>query len=295
MKDLIENFLYYLSVERNLAKNTINSYRRDLNNYKEFLDSKKINDLSSTTRETLSDFLFWRKDKGISASSIARQLAAIKSFHRFLVRERIVKHDPTALLDSPKLWKRIPDTLSSNEVETLLSQPQIKDKYGIRDKAIMELMYATGMRVSEAVNLKLESVNMDVGFVRCFGKGGKERIVPIGKKSAVAVARYINGLRKETDKLAQSNNLFLNRFGRPLSRVWVWKMIKFYAKKAGIKKHIKPHILRHSFATHLLEGGADLRSVQEMLGHASISTTQIYTHVNKDRLKSIHKKFHPRG
>ncbi|MDP8260622.1 MAG: site-specific tyrosine recombinase XerD [Candidatus Gygaella obscura] len=295
MKDLIENFLNYLSVERNLAKNTISSYRRDLNSYSDFLSTKKIVNISSTTRQTLSDFLFWRKDRGISSSSIARQLAAIKSFYRFLVRERLIRHDPTALLDSPKLWKRIPDVLSFPEVEALLAGPDMKDKFGVRDKAILELIYATGMRVSEAVNLKLQSVNLEVGFVRCFGKGGKERIVPIGKKAVSAVNRYIIGLRKDMNKLSESNSLFLNRFGKPLSRVWVWKMVKFYGKKARIKKIIKPHILRHSFATHLLEGGADLRSVQEMLGHASISTTQIYTHINKDRLKSIHKKFHPRG
>jgi integrase/recombinase XerD len=235
-----------------------------------------------------------QKDRGISANSIARRLAAIRMFHRFLTRERILKNDPTTLIDSPKLWKKIPDTLSLNEVDALISQPSIRDKQGVRDRAILETMYATGMRVSEAVNLKLDNVNLNIGFLRCIGKGNKERVIPLGKKAIASLNRYLEVGRPHLLKNRQSEFLFLNRFGKKLSRQSFWKLIKKYAREARIRKPIRPHILRHSFATHLLERGADLRSVQEMLGHSNISTTQIYTHVNKDRLKAIHKMYHPR-
>jgi integrase/recombinase XerD len=215
-------------------------------------------------------------------------------FHRFLARERILSADPSALIDSPKLWKRVPDTLSVNEVEALIAQPDVRDTQGIRDKAILETLYATGMRVSEAVNLKKDNVNLEIGFLRCIGKGNKERIVPLGKKAIASIKRYLEASRPKLIKNKESEFLFVSRLGSKISRQSFWKIIKKYARLARIKKPIKPHILRHSFATHLLERGADLRSVQEMLGHSDISTTQIYTHVNKDRLKSIHKQFHPR-
>jgi integrase/recombinase XerD len=239
--------------------------------------------------------MFWQKKKGISASSIARRLAAIKMFHRFLVRETILKDDPTALLDSPRLWKKIPSTLSLQEVERLIAQPDIRHKQGVRDKAILECMYATGARVSEIVNLKLDDLNLEVGFLRCVGKGNKERIVPLGKRACVAISRYLGSLRQVLAKKKNSDFLFLNRCGGKISRQSIWKIIKKYARLARIKKEVRPHILRHSFATHLLERGADLRSVQEMLGHSDIATTQIYTHINKDRLKTIHKMYHPRA
>jgi len=215
-------------------------------------------------------------------------------FYRFLVRERILKDDPTSLIDSPKLWKKIPETLSLNEVETLLDQPDIRNKQGIRNKAILETLYATGMRVSEAVNLKKDNVNLDIGFLRCIGKGNKERVIPLGKKAILSLKRYLASSRPALAKKKDCEFLFLNRSGNKISRQSLWEMLKKYAKAARIKKPIRPHILRHSFATHLLERGADLRSVQEMLGHSNISTTQIYTHVNKERLKSIHRMFHPR-
>lgn len=294
MRELVDSFLNYLAVERNLSGNTIISYRRDLGDYLNFLKTKQIEDIAKTTKNEITNFLYWRKDKGLSSSSVARQLAAVKSFYRFLIRERLLTADPSSLLDSPKLWKRIPETLSIAEVDSLLTSPNIKTKQGIRDKAIFELMYATGMRVSEVVNIKLADVNIEAGFVRCLGKGNKERIIPVGKKAIVAIQRYLENSRKYFAKRSSCNNMFLNRFGNPLSRISIWKLIKYYAKKARIKKEIKPHLLRHSFATHLLERGADLRSVQEMLGHANISTTQIYTHINKDRLKLIHKTYHPR-
>jgi len=235
-----------------------------------------------------------QKEAGLSVNSIARSLAAIKSFYRFLNRERILKDDPSSLVDSPKLWKKIPETLSLNEVDCLLNQPSIRDRQGVRDKAILETLYATGMRVSEAVNLRSDNVNLDIGFLRCVGKGNKERVIPLGKKAISSLRRYLGVSRPGFLKNKQSAYLFLNRSGGKISRQSLWKIIKKYARQARIKKPIHPHILRHSFATHLLERGADLRSVQEMLGHANISTTQLYTHINKERLKTIHKMFHPR-
>jgi integrase/recombinase XerD len=294
MLELLDLFLNYLSVERGLSRNTIVSYRQDLESYAEFLNSCHIASLSQTTKQQVTNFMLRQKEAGLSVNSIARSLAAIKSFYRFLTRERILKDDPSSLVDSPKLWKKIPETLSLNEVESLLSQPSIRDRQGMRDKAILETLYATGMRVSEAVNLRLDNVNLDIGFLRCLGKGNKERVIPLGKKAIVNLKRYIGSSRPYFLKKKSSEYLFLNRSGNKLARQSFWKLIKKYARSARIKKPIKPHILRHSFATHLLERGADLRSVQEMLGHANISTTQLYTHINKERLKSIHKMFHPR-
>jgi integrase/recombinase XerD len=294
MKELIDSFLDYLSVERGLAGNTIVSYREDLNSYMDFLQRHHVDALSKIAKNDIINFMLSQKDRGISANSIARRLAAIRMFHRFLARERILKSDPTSLIDSPKLWKKIPDTLSLNEVETLLSQPNIRDRQGIRDRSILETLYATGMRVSEAANLKVNNVNLDIGFLRCIGKGNKERVIPLGKKAVGSLRRYLEISRPCLLKKKESEFLFLNRFGKKISRQSLWKIIKRYAREARIKKPIMPHILRHSFATHLLERGADLRSVQEMLGHANISTTQIYTHINKERLKTIHRMFHPR-
>lgn len=294
MKELIDSFLSYLSVERGLSKNTIISYREDLNAYLDFIEKRGIASLGKIGKNDITDFMLSQKDKGISASSVARRLAAIRMFHRFLARERILKADPSILIDSPKLWKKIPETLTFNEVDFLLSQPDIRSTQGIRDRAILETLYATGMRVSEAVNLKVDNVNLDVGFLRCIGKGNKERVIPLGKKAVAAIKRYLESVRGGFLKGKESNFLFLNRSGNRISRQSLWKIIKKYARQARIKKPMKPHILRHSFATHLLERGADLRSVQEMLGHSNISTTQIYTHINRDRLKTIHRMFHPR-
>jgi len=294
MHELIENFLNYLSVERSLARNTIVSYQKDLRVYVTYLQSKAIDAFSKIRREDITDFMFFQKDKGLSANSIARSLAAIRMFHRFLVRERIVKSDPTSLIDSPKLFKRIPEILSINEVEALLAAPNVRLTQGIRDKAIIETMYATGMRASEVVTLRLDNVNLEIGFLRCIGKGNKERIIPLGKKAIASIRKYLESSRQALIRNKESSVLFLNRSGKGLSRQSLWKIIKRYARQARIKKSIKPHILRHSFATHLLERGADLRSVQEMLGHSNISTTQIYTHVTRDRLKTIHRMFHPR-
>jgi len=294
VKEFIDTFLNYMAVERGLAKNTVSAYQDDLLAYSDFLSKRSIDALSRTERNDIVNFMLFQKDKGISANSISRRLAAIKMFYRFLVRERLLKNDPTSLIDSPKLWKKIPETLSLNEVEALLNAADLRSKQGIRDRAILETLYATGMRVSEAVNLKKDNVNLDVGFLRCIGKGNKERVIPLGKKAVASINRYLAVSRPYLLKKKQSDYLFLNRSGNKISRQSFWKIIKKYARAARIKKPIKPHILRHTFATHLLERGADLRSVQEMLGHANISTTQIYTHINRERLKSIHKMFHPR-
>jgi integrase/recombinase XerD len=294
VKELIDSFLDYLSVERALAKNTIVAYRGDLNLYLDFIDQRGISVLSKITKNDIVEFMLAQKGKVISPTSISRRLAAIRMFHRFLARERVLKSDPTILIDSPKLWKKVPDTLSLNEVEALISQPEVRNQQGTRDKAILETLYATGMRVSELSNLKTNNVNLDIGFLRCIGKGNKERIVPLGRKAIHSINRYLEFSRLHFLKQKTSDFLFLSRSGAKLSRQSVWKLVKRYAKEAKIKKVIKVHTLRHSFATHLLERGADLRSVQEMLGHSNISTTQIYTHIDKERLKKIHQAFHPR-
>ncbi|MBN3039268.1 MAG: site-specific tyrosine recombinase XerD [Candidatus Omnitrophica bacterium] len=295
MKTAVEEFLHYLSVERGLAENTIAAYRRDLSGYVKHLEKNKISSFSSVSRSHITNFMLYLKDKGLSSNSISRALVAIKVLHRFLVTEKYIKDDVTSAIALPKLWRKLPEVLSSQEVERLLgSCSNLKTNEGIRDKAVLEIMYATGMRVSEVVNLKLNNVNMDMGFVKCIGKGQKERIIPLGKYASQALTRYIEKARPAILKQKNDPSLFISRLGRKISRQSFWKAIKTYAKKSKIKKDITPHTLRHSFATHLLERGADLRTVQEMLGHSDISTTQLYTHINKERLKQIHRKFHPR-
>ncbi len=296
MEEFIQEFINYLSVERGLAKNTLIAYRRDLMKYKECLSGKKIEDADSVTRKDITTYMYDQKQEGLSATSICRSLAAIKMFHRFLVRERLAKEDPTNLVETPKIWQKIPDVLSSAEIESMIAAAKGKHWQRIRDYAILEVFYASGMRVSELVELELANVNLNMGFVRCIGKGSKERLIPIGQKAKDAIEDYCQKVRgKLIKKKEEPKVLFVSRLGKKISRQSMWKIIKFYAQKANIKKVVKPHTLRHSFATHLLEHGADLRSVQEMLGHADISTTQIYTHVDKERLRTIHKQFHPRG
>ena len=291
----LEEFISYLAVERGLANNTLMAYRRDLAQYFLFMNEKKSKDARTIERKDITDFMQDQKGRGLSTTSICRSLSAIKMFHRFLVREGLAKTDPTNLIDMPKLWKRIPDVLSVPEIEAMLGSAKGGHWQAVRDRAILELFYASGMRVSELINLKLESINLEVGYVRCIGKGRKERIIPVGKRAREALEKYCAAARQKLNKGNVSSSLFLTRLGKKMSRQNAWKIIKHYARKANIKKVIKPHTLRHSFATHLLEHGADLRSVQEMLGHSDISTTQIYTHVDKERLKTIHKQFHPRG
>lgn len=295
MERFIEDFINYLSVERGLANNTLLAYRRDLHKYVGYLLQEGIANLGQVKRDRVTNYIYTQKKGGLQTSSICRSLAAIKMFHRFLVREGFFTEDPTDLVDTPKLWKRVPDVLSQMEIEAMIKAAQGKGWQQIRDYAILELFYASGMRVSELAGLKCGDMNMDVGYVRCVGKGSKERIIPVGKSAREAVRHYLDEIRAKMVKSDGSDHLFISRLGRKLSRQSMWKLIKFYARKASIKKVIKPHTLRHSFATHLLERGADLRSVQEMLGHSDISTTQIYTHVDRERLRHVHKKFHPRA
>ncbi len=295
MTKYIDEFMNYLAVERGLANNTLLAYRRDLSRYCLFLDESGRKDVRESDHKDITNYMHNRKAGGLSVESICRNLSAIKMFHRFLVREGLAASDPTNLIDMPKSWKRIPDVLTVKEIEAMLHAAQGRQAQVIRDRAILELFYASGIRVSELVDLKLENVHLDVGYVRCMGKGRKERIIPIGKRACEAIRRYCSVARPRLAKDKVTPTLFLSRLGKKTSRQSVWKAIKHYAAKANIKKEIKPHMLRHSFATHLLEHGADLRCVQEMLGHADISTTQIYTHVDRERLKMIHQQFHPRG
>lgn len=296
MKALLEEFLNYLSVERGLSKNTIASYRTDLAHFIGYLEKKGMEDIDSVKRQDITNYLLYLKDNGLSSNSISRALAAIKVFYKFLAQERLAKDDVAGILESPKLIRPLPNVLGIVEVDKLLNAPDTRSWMGIRDKAALEIIYATGMRVSEAADLTLDGLNLDVGFIKCKGKGDKERVVPIGKKARDSVSRYIDKVRPRLIKKGRhDSHLFLTRLGKKVSRQSLWKMIKRYTKIARIKKEVTPHTLRHSFATHLLEGGADLRVVQEMLGHADISTTQIYTHVNKERLKAIHRQFHPRA
>ncbi|MFA6078898.1 MAG: site-specific tyrosine recombinase XerD [Candidatus Omnitrophota bacterium] len=294
MNELLAEFLDYLTVEKGLSKNTILSYKADLTHFISYVEENGKSEMGDITRQDITDYLLFQKGKGLSGNSISRALVSIKMFYRFLIQERFIKDDVAGVLESPKLIRPLPNVLSIAEVDKLLGAPDLRDWMGIRDKAALELLYATGMRVSEMVELTTDRLDLDVGFVRCRGKGDKERIVPIGKKSKEAIVRYMEKVRPKLLKDKTDTHLFLSRLGKKVSRVSFWKMMKKCTKQARIKKEIMPHTLRHSFATHLLERGADLRVVQEMLGHSDIATTQIYTHVNKDRLKSIHKQFHPR-
>jgi len=294
MKEWVESFLSYLSVECGLAENTLLAYRRDLDGFTRFLKTKGRSDLASVSSDDIVAHMMAQKDRGLASNSISRSLVAIKMLYRFLYREGLIDRDLTSVLDSPKLWRKLPAVLSVEEVNSLLEAPGRK-RMGIRDRAILETLYATGARVSEVARLEPGSINFEFGYLRCFGKGSKERIVPVGRQAVAAVQRYLSGVRPRLVGAKETRTLFVSRTGGPLRRESIWRLVKKYALAAGIRKNISPHTLRHSFATHLLQGGADLRAVQEMLGHADISTTQLYTHVDRDRLKAVHKQYHPRG
>jgi len=294
MEEQIKQFIYFLEAERGISVNTVQAYTRDLKKFSDHLQQTKKT-FSGVTREDITGFLMHLKEQELSSSTIARNLAALKTFWKFLVAEQIVRENIAGIVEMPRTWKRIPEVLNPEEVERLLAAPSKKSWMGIRDRAILEVMYAAGLRVSELKDLKRTSINLEAEFVKCSGKGGKERIVPLGKAAEKAAAKYLKDVRHRLSRKTGDDHFFLSRLGGKLSRQSLWKMIQKYAKKSGIKKHITPHTLRHSFATHLLEGGADLRGVQEMLGHADISTTQIYTHVDKEKLRKTHKQFHPRA
>jgi integrase/recombinase XerD len=292
MDDLLDQFINYLRIERGLADNTVSSYSRDLTRFSQFLASQELSPLK-VTRDQLEQYIKTTGER-LSARSVARNISAMKTFFRFLVAEGKMESSPARLLETQRVLQRLPGVLSQREVEWLLAQPDAISSRGQRDRAMLESLYATGLRVSELVRLKVSDVNMEIGYVRTLGKGSKERAVPIGGKAKEAIFHYLSDGRPKLSKGRNSPYLFLNPSGHSISRQGFWKIIKKYAAKAGIKKKISPHIIRHSFATHLLNAGADLRSVQAMLGHADISTTQIYTHVKSERLKEVHKKYHPR-
>ena len=295
MKKLIHEFINYLSVERGLAVNTLESYGRDLRQYSEFLDTDDESALDSVSRTTIVNYLLYLQSQGKATATIARRLAALKAFYQFLVREKRIHDDPTANLEPPKLEKRLPKVLSVGEVERLLAQPDAGQAAGVRDRAMLELLYATGIRVSELVSLDVTDVNLEMGYIKCSGKGSKERIVPLGSLAIQSCRDYLGVARPRLVREREEQALFVNHHGHRLTRQGFWKIVKKYADDAKIEKEITPHTLRHSFATHLLENGADLRSVQEMLGHADISTTQIYTQVTRGRLKEVYAKAHPRA
>ncbi len=289
----LQVFLEYLSVEKGLSSNTRQSYARDIQKLLDFLEGEKIN-LQKAADKDLVKFIHFQSRLGLSARSLARLISSLRSYYSFLILDGIIKVNPTVDLSAPKLWFSLPKFLSVEDVELLLQQPDEREAKGLRDKAMLELLYATGLRVSELVSLKTNDVNLESGFLICKGKGGKERIVPVGNTSASAVKKYLEEARQKLWK-RETNTLFLTTRGGAFTRQGFWKMLKEYGEQAGLAQKISPHILRHSFATHLLECGADLRSVQLMLGHSQITTTQIYTHVTRKHLRKVYDKFHPRA
>jgi integrase/recombinase XerD len=295
MENLIQEFIEYLGHEKGLASNTLESYGRDLRQYCGFLSEGTSQTPETASQATIVAYLMSLRKQGKATATIARRLAALKAFYQFMLKENYVTKDPTDELSSPKLERKLPKVLSVEEVEKLLNQPDTSTPAGIRDKAMLEVLYATGIRVSELVNLNLDDVDLKEGFVRCVGKGSRERVVPMGEIAINSLRMYLSQGRPKLMSNPKANALFLNHHGRRLTRQGFWKIVKKYAAQLGINKHITPHTLRHSFATHLLENGADIRAVQEMLGHADISTTQIYTHVTKDRLKDVYARSHPRA
>jgi integrase/recombinase XerD len=291
----LTSFRDHLSLEAGNSEHTIEAYGHDLRRLAEFAVSKGIRKPTEVDTALLREFVFLLKDLGLSGATIRRHISAVRTWFAFLAAEGLVEKDPSDRLETPKRWRTLPDTLSVSEVEKLLAAPGLDDKLAWRDRAVLELAYGAGLRVSEICNLSLGDVLIGDGLVRAFGKGKKERLVPIGRPVATTVSAYLTVLRPELDRGVSKNRLILNSRGEPLSRVGAWGIVKKQTTRAGITKRVTPHTLRHSFATHLLEGGADLRAVQEMLGHADLSTTQIYTHVDRDYLHSVHKQFHPRG
>lgn len=295
MKNFLEEYINHLTVERGLAKNTLVSYRTDLNGYITFCRQHGLVTMEQAGKDTIMSYLYKMQLEGRSTATISRYLAAIKSYYRFAVNEGVIKKDPAQDLESPRPAQRLPRVLTIEEVDILLSQPPVGEPAGLRDKAMLELLYATGLRVSELVSLDITSLNLENGFVRCYGKGSKERIIPLGEIAARYIREYLGRGRCKLEKYKKTPALFVNHRGQRLTRQGFWKIIKKYAQKAKINTDITPHTLRHSFATHLLENGADIRSVQEMLGHTDISTTQIYTHLTQKRVKEVYNRTHPRA
>ncbi|GEL76094.1 site-specific tyrosine recombinase XerD [Tenuibacillus multivorans] len=295
MDDAVQDFLHFLKIEKGLADNSVASYRRDLKQYTKYLkEVEELEDVQKIERGHIRAFLKFLSTNGKTSSSITRMLSTIRSFHRFLIQDYDVSHDATLHIQTPKKERKLPKVLSSQEVETLLDLPG-DEPLTIRNRAMLEMLYATGLRISELLSLQINDLHLLMGFVRVIGKGGKERIVPLGKHAQKAVEEYVEFARSTFMKQKATDALFVNHRGSPMSRQGFWKVLKKIAQEKGIKKELTPHTLRHSFATHLLENGADLRAVQEMLGHSDISTTQIYTHISKTRMKDIYQNYHPRA
>jgi integrase/recombinase XerD len=289
----IADYVAHLALERNLSPRSLEAYRRDLSQFAAWLAVEGTS-LDEVERSTVRLYLGSRRDSGLSARSAARALSALRGFFRFLAQEQLLPADPTADLQSPSLWKTIPHVLSGDEIDALLAAPDTSRPAGMRDRAMIETLYATGVRVSELVGLTVDRLRLDPGFVRVLGKGRKERLVPVGESAQAWLRRYLDGARPTLDR-ARRPELFLSLRGRPLTRQGFWKLLRGHALAAGIRSHLSPHVVRHSFATHLVENGADLRAVQMMLGHASLSTTEIYTHVARERLRRLYDATHPRA
>lgn len=294
MEGLVGKYVNYLEERKHLAFNTLQSYKRDIEQYILYLHELDHNTIMNTNKTTIIAYLLYLQKKGRATSTISRNLASIRSFYQYLSKNKIIENDPTVELESPKVEKKLPQILSTQEVELLLEQPKCTDLKGYRDKAMLELLYATGIRVSELINLNIHDINFDVGFVKC-NKGNKERIIPIGSLALKALQNYTNKARKNMVKNNDEKALFVNVNGSRLTRQGFWKIIKQYKNQAKIGKEITPHTLRHSFAAHLLDNGADLRSIQEMLGHSDISSTQVYAQIARNRIKEVYKKTHPRA
>jgi integrase/recombinase XerD len=289
--ELLTKFLNYIAVEKGLARNTLESYERDLRRYLEAMGARGPDGI---TESDIVSFLSRLYDKGIAAPSVARSLSAIRGFHKYLLIDGLASTDPTVNLETPRGWKRLPKTLSRGDVDALLQGPDASTPIGLRDRAMLELLYATGLRVSELVGLKVGDLNLERGFLVVIGKGSKERAVPMGETAMSVTQEYLDRARHTLLKGSESEYLFISQRRRGITRQMFWERIKFYVRKTGIAATVSPHTLRHSFATHLLDNGADLRAVQAMLGHSDISTTQIYTQVSRERLRQIHEKYHPR-
>jgi len=294
MDELADLFVNYLLVEKGLSRTTIDAYSRDLARYFDFLQNRRVTAIPDTDASHLLRYLISLRHQGLSARSRARHLVTIRGFYRFLTQEGVLESDPSRLIDLPKAGLKLPDVLSVEDVQKLLDGPDPEDPMGARNAAMLELLYAAGLRVTELVQIKLPDIHLDAGFVRVLGKGSKERVVPIGTAAIRKIDHYLATGRPRLLKGGVSPYLFIGRGTKPMTRQGFWKLLKKCAAGAGIHKNVTPHTLRHSFASHLLEGGADLRAVQAMLGHSDISTTQIYTHVARDRIRSAHEKFHPR-
>lgn len=291
----LELFSDYLAFERGLAERTREAYLRDLARLVEFLAARRIRAPEAVDLRDLRDYVFFLKDSGLEATSIRRAISSIRCYFAFLLAEGVIVSDPSERLEAPRVWRRLPIVLSREEAQRLLEAPDERDPLYWRDRAVLEFLYATGVRVSELVGIRLADLDLDAGLCLVFGKGSKERMVPLGRHARAALLRYLDDVRPAIERGEGRGALFLNARGRPLTRMGVWTIVRKHARRAALEKRISPHTLRHTFATHLLEGGADLVAVQELLGHADISTTQIYTHLDREYLKDVHRRYHPRG